>query len=43
MRAMTFTEVGIRHRNGITANVVLGDIDLNVQGQTFQMLVYRKR
>ena len=29
--------------NTINANVVLGDLDLNFQGQTIETLIFRKR
>ena len=33
MRATTFIDVNIRYlSNGINANIVLGDVDLNFQG-----------
>ena len=40
---MTFYESWYSSPNGITTNVVLGDHDLNFQGQTFETLISRKR
>ena len=38
---MTLIEVDNRNRMVSTTNVVLGDIDLNFRGQTFEVLISR--
>ena len=43
MRVMPFTEVTVPTEWHIITNVVLGDLDLNFQGQICETLIYRKR